>query len=413
MAGISEGGVRRLRGRGVVRDPGEDHRSSTPLELFFDLTFVVAVSRAAAALHHELATDHAAEGVAGFVGVFFAVWWAWMNYTWFASAHDSDDVPHRLLTLVQMAGVLVLASGVTDAVESDDWLVVTVGYAVMRLGLAASWLRVARDEPTVRTRALRYAAGVSVMQLLWIARLALPDDLAAVGFLVLVAGELLVPVWAERAGAEPVFHPEHIEERYGLFTIIVLGESVLSASVGFQAALDEGGLTVGLLTVGLGGLVLAFAAWWIYFDHPGHLTPSPRQAFPWGYAHVVVFAALAALGAGLHLATEAVTGHADARVAALAVAVPVAGYLLGLVLVMLITGTRLTSQRIYPKLAGTVVVLILGATASVAVTVGGCALVMAVLAGSMVLSTVEGREPVAVRRQGVAQLPRSDHLDPR
>lgn len=413
MAGTSERGVRRLRGRGVVRDPGEDHRAATPLELFFDLTFVVAVSRAAAALNHELANDHVAEGVAGFLAVFFAVWWAWMNYTWFASAHDSDDVAHRLLTLVQMAGVLVLASGVTDAVEHDDWLVVTMGYAVMRLGLAVSWLRVARDEPTVRTRALRYAAGISVMQLLWLLRLTLPDDLLAISMLVLVVGELLVPVWAERAGAEPVFHPEHIEERYGLFTIIVLGESVLSASVGFQTALDESGLTADLLAVGLGGLVLAFAAWWIYFDHPGHLTPSPRQAFRWGYAHVAVFAALAALGAGIHLATEAVTGHAEARVAALAVAVPVAGYLFGLVLVMLITGTRLTSQQIYPKLAGIVVVLIVGATASVAVTVAGCAVVMVVLTGSMVLSTVEGREPVAVRGQGVAQLSRRDHLDAR
>lgn len=403
--------MRRLRGRGVVRDPGEQHRASTPLELFFDLTFVVAVSRAAAALHHELAIDHVADGVAGFVGVFFAVWWAWMNYTWFASAHDSDDVAHRLLTLVQMAGVLVLASGVTDAVERDEWLVVTVGYAVMRLGLAASWLRVARDEPTVRTRALRYGACVSVMQLLWFARLALPDDLSAVGFVVLVAGELFVPVWAERASGEPLFHPEHIEERYGLFTIIVLGESVLSASVGFQTALDEGGLTAELLTVGLGGLVLAFAAWWIYFDHPGHLTPSPQQAFRWGYAHVLVFASLAALGAGLHVATEAVTGHADARVAALAVAVPVAGYLLGLVVVMLITGTRLTSERIYPKLIGAAVVLIVGATASVAVTVAGSALVMGILAVSMVRSSVEGREPVPVGGQGGAQLGRSDHLD--
>ncbi len=396
----------------MVRDPGEEHRAATPLELFFDLTFVVAVSRASAALHHELAADHVVDGVTGFVGVFFAVWWAWMTYTWFASAHDSDDVAHRLLTLVQMAGVLVLASGVTDAVERDEWLVVTIGYAVMRLGLAASWLRVARDEPTVRTHALRYGAGVSVMQLLWFLRLALPDDLSAVGFVVLVVGELVVPLWAERAAGEPLYHPEHIEERYGLFTIIVLGESVLSASVGFQTALDEGGLTADLLAVGVGGLVLAFAAWWIYFDHPGHLTPSPQQAFRWGYAHVVVFAALAALGAGLHLATEAVTGHGDTRVAALAVAVPVAAYLLGLVLVMTMTGTRLTSQRIYPKLAGAVVVLIVGATASVAVTVAGCALVMMVLAASMALSTVEGREPVTVRSQGGAQLRGRDHLDP-
>jgi low temperature requirement protein LtrA len=172
---------------------------------------------------------------------------------------------------------------VTDAVEHDDWLVVTVGYAVMRLGLSVSWLRVARAEPMVRRRALRYAAGVTGLQLLWFARLSLPDDLGLASFVALATGELLVPVWAERVAGEPLFHPGHIEERYGLFTIIVLGESVLSASVGFQTALDEGGLTADLLAVGLGGLVLAFAAWWLYFDQPGHPTPSPQRAFWWGY----------------------------------------------------------------------------------------------------------------------------------
>ena len=93
MAGLRTLDVSRLRGRAVTRDPDEPSRASTPLELFFDLTFVVAVARASAALHHELAGGHVAAGVWGFVGVFFAVWWAWMNASWFASAHDADDVP--------------------------------------------------------------------------------------------------------------------------------------------------------------------------------------------------------------------------------------------------------------------------------------------------------------------------------
>lgn len=379
------GGMARLRGRGVVRDAEEPHRTATTLELFFDLIFVVAVARAAAALHHELAADHVADGIIGFVGVFFAVWWAWVNYTWFASAHDSRDVPHRLLTLAQMAGVLVLAAGVTDAVESDDWLVVTVGYAIMRVPLVVGWLRVARDQPAVHVRCLRYAAGVSALQVLWLARLVLPDAASLVSFVVLAACELSVPMWAERAAGRPIFHSEHIEERYGLFTIIVLGESVLSAATGFQTALDEAGLTAELLAIGLGGLVLAFSAWWLYFDHPGHLAPTPDVAFRWGYAHVVIFAPLAATGAGLHLATEGVTGHADARVAALAVAVPVAGYLIGLALVMLVTGTSVRSPGVAPKLAGAAVIVVFGTVASVAVTVAGAATLMLALVVSMAL----------------------------
>jgi low temperature requirement protein LtrA len=381
----------RLRGRSVTRDPAEDHRAASPLELLFDLTFVVAVSRAAAALHHEIATDHVAEGVVGFGAIFFAIWWAWMNFTWFASAHDSDDVAHRLLTFVQMAGVLVLAAGVTRAVEDEDFLVVTLGYAVMRLALVAAWLRVARDQPAGRSRALRYAAGVGVLQLLWFGRLVLPDELAMAGFLVLAVCELSVPLWAERAADRPIFHPDHIEERYGLFTIIVLGESILSATVGFQTALDETGLSAELLAVGLGGLVLAFAAWWLYFDHPGHLTPSPDVSFRWGYAHVVIFAALAAAGAGVHVATEAVAGHGDARVAALAVAIPVAGFVLGLALVMTITGTPLLDERVWPKLAGAVAMVAIGLTAPVGAAVAGCAAVIVVQTVSMVLS---GPDPV-------------------
>ena len=88
------------------RDPEESHRASTPLELFFDLCFVVAVAAAAATLHHDLALDHL-DGLVGYAMVFFAIWWAWVNYSWFASAYDTGDIIFRLLTFVVMTGVLV------------------------------------------------------------------------------------------------------------------------------------------------------------------------------------------------------------------------------------------------------------------------------------------------------------------
>jgi hypothetical protein len=94
------------------RDPHEPHRSSTPLELLFDLCFVVAIAQAGARLHHGIVEGHASHASLGYAVVFFAIWWAWMNFTWFASAYDTDDVPYRLLVLVQIAGVLVLAAGV-------------------------------------------------------------------------------------------------------------------------------------------------------------------------------------------------------------------------------------------------------------------------------------------------------------
>ena len=375
----------RLRGRAVVRDTGEA-RSSSHLELFFDLTFVVGVSRASAALDHELVAGHIAHGVLGFMAAFFAVWWAWMNFTWFASAHDSDDVAYRLLVLVQMAGVVVLAAGITRAVEYRQFGVATIGYAIMRSGLIVAWLRVARDQPDSRTRALRYATGEAVLQALWLLRLAAPNELAVATFVPLGLAELLVPAWAERAASRPMFNPFHIEDRYGCFTLIVLGESILSATTGFQAQLDKGGLSTDLLAVGVGGLVLAFAIWWLYFDHPGHLAPTPHQAFRWGYGHVVIFLALAAAGAGISVAAEAVAGGVGQHVGALAVAIPAAAYLLGLALVMILTGASPLSLLVYPKWTAAIVLVVIGSLAPAAATVAVCAAVMAGLAAGMVLA---------------------------
>ena len=105
----------------VARPTDEEHRSATALELFFDLCFVVAVAQAASALHYQVAGNHVRDGVVGYVMVFFAIWWAWMNFTWFASAYDTDDIPYRLTTLVQIAGALVLAAGVPEAMDGSDF----------------------------------------------------------------------------------------------------------------------------------------------------------------------------------------------------------------------------------------------------------------------------------------------------
>src|ERR1044072_904571 len=108
-----------LRTRMAARDLTEPHRVSSPLELLFDLTFVAAASQIVGRLAHATEQGHGLEAVGPFLIVFFAIWWAWMNFTWFASAYDTDDVPYRVMTLLQMAGVLVLAAGVPAAFEGD------------------------------------------------------------------------------------------------------------------------------------------------------------------------------------------------------------------------------------------------------------------------------------------------------
>src|SRR5262245_41497955 len=122
---------RPLRAPLAARSPEEHHRVSTPLELFFDLVFVVAIAQAAAGLHHSIAENHAASGLLTYLMVFFGAWWAWMNFTWFASAYDNDDVLYRLLILVQLTGALVFAGGIPKF-EKGDLMIGVIGYCVMR-----------------------------------------------------------------------------------------------------------------------------------------------------------------------------------------------------------------------------------------------------------------------------------------
>lgn len=374
------------------RDPGEEHRASTPLELLFDLTFVVAVSQAAAQLHHTLAEGHPGRALAGYAAVFFAIWWAWMNFTWFASAYDTDDVPYRLLTLLQMSGVLVLAAGVRQAFTQGDFAVVVIGYVIMRAAMVTQWLRAAREHPGGRGAALRYAAGISVVQAAWIARLWATGAWGPASFVILVLAELAVPAWAEHGGRRTVWHPGHIAERYGLFTIIVLGEVILAALTAVQSAVTERGLSAELLMTAVGGMLLVFALWWIYFSGPEAELPALHTALTWGYAHYAVFASVAAVGAGLQAAVDATEHHAELseRGAALSVAVPVA-----LVLVLLGGLHRLTGAGAVPRdlltAAGAVAVVGL-ALAAPALGAGGAVLGMGgAVAAALAAGLLAGR----------------------
>ena len=321
-----------------ARAADEPHRRASQLELLFDLTFVVAVASLTAQLAHGIAEDHLAESILPFLQVFFAIWWAWMNFTWFASAFDTDDAFYRLLTMLQMGGVLLLGAGVPAAFNDGDYLAVTLGFIVMRVGLIAQWLRAAIEDPASRRTALRYAVGFAVLQLGWVLRLVLqqagllPGQLQLVAFVMLAILELTVPLWAERTGHSS-WHPHHIAERYGLFAIILLGESVLAASNGVAAALRSGGVSAYLIAVSAASLALLFSLWWLYFLHPAGeaLSANRDKSYQWGYWHFAIFAALAALGAGLEVAimlapTERQL-HAQAFITGYCVAIPTAVFM--------------------------------------------------------------------------------------
>ncbi|MFD8320499.1 low temperature requirement protein A [Kitasatospora purpeofusca] len=318
--------VRRM----VPRSREEPHRVATPLELFFDLCFVVAVGQAGRELAHDLAEGHWGDGLTGYFFAFFAIWWAWMNFTWFASAYDCDDVPYRVTTLVQIAGVLILAAGVPRLFADQDIVLSVVGYVVMRLAMVTQWLRAAAaEEGPARGVALRYAVGITLCQIGWAVVLVLPHDVRSVVIPIGILAELSVPVVAELR-TQTTWHPHHIAERYGLFTLIVLGETVAAATVAVQSAVDEHEGLARLLPVAAGGLLICFSAWWIYFARPVHdHLRSNRQAFLWGYGHYLVFGAAAAIGSGLEVAVESAVhqAHVSETAATATVTVPTALYL--------------------------------------------------------------------------------------
>ncbi|GAA2144321.1 low temperature requirement protein A [Kitasatospora kazusensis] len=316
--------------RMTARSRDEAHRTATPLELFFDLCFVVAVAQAGGQLALNLAEGHLAHGISGYAFAFFGIWWAWMNFSWFASAYDVDDVAYRVTTLVQITGVLILAAGVPRVFADNDLTLAVVGYVVMRLAMVTQWLRAAAAETGgARTMAYRYAAGITVCQAGWVLALQLPHDVLPYVLPLGILAELSLPALAERH-TQSAWHPHHIAERYGLFTLIVLGETVSAATVAMQTALDEHEAVGELLPIAGGGLLICFAAWWIYFARPVHdHLASNRQAFLWGYGHYLVLGSAAAIGAGLEVAVEHAVGksHVSAAAATAAVTVPTALYL--------------------------------------------------------------------------------------
>ena len=367
------------------RHPGETHRVSTPLELLFDLCFVVAVAQAAAGLDHGFIENHVGSAVVAYLMTFFAIWWAWMNFTWFASAYDTDDVPYRVLVLVQIAGSLVIAAGIPRVFADQDVTVIVIGYVIMRLALVTQWLRAAAADPPHRRTATRYAVGVAMVQVYWVLLLFLPHGVWLIaGFLMGAALELTVPVIAERPAAT-TYHPHHVAERYGLFTVIVLGESVTAATLAFQDALTTSGASSTIIGMAIAAIVTMFCLWWIYFDHESAPEMNAaRAAFLWGYGHYFLFAAGAAVGAGLVVAVayeQHETHGISYPLSAALTTVPVAIFLV----VITVLRAHPGRPRIIPWATSIAAVLVLADTfipAPLYVTAGVLVVLVTVLTGA-------------------------------
>ena len=224
----------------VARDPGEPHRAATQLELFFDLVSVIALASATAAFHHAISYGHGPDLLLNFCFMIAAIWWPWVNHTWFASAFDNDDAVYRIFTIVIMSGYLLFAAGATHILETMDFTYGVIGWIVMRIGMVGLWLRAAAHSPEYRAPAMIYAIGLIIAQALWVVMYftVTPEN---ANFIPICVGifvvELMVPVASGLVKGIP-FHRHQVIERYGLLNIIVLGEVLLSISFMFGELYD-------------------------------------------------------------------------------------------------------------------------------------------------------------------------------
>ncbi|MEU1124612.1 low temperature requirement protein A [Streptomyces sp. NPDC005899] len=392
------------------RDPEEHGRTASPLELLFDLTFVVAVGTAASQFAEMFAEGHAVQAVTAFVLAMFAISVAWISFSWFASAFATDDWLYRVLTMIQMIGVVVFSLGLPamfDSVEEGGHLelrAMVIGYVIMRIAMVLQWWRASREAPSfheVGTANIRWTV---IAQAGWIIAGFAPLPIAAVfvAFAVLGALELVLPVLTQRDADGTPWHPHHMAERYGLFAIIVLGEGVVG-TVASSGDLLGGGdgmhWTWNAIAVVISGVGLTFGMWWMYFLTPfgDILARRRKRGYLFGYGHIPLFMGVAGAGAGLHVAGLYMEHHAEVSGAAvvLALALPVGLYILMVYLLhtLLLSATDRFHIVLVTLTLATLLVAVLLATAGVAIA--ACLLV--VMLAPFV--TVVGYETIGHRHQ--------------
>ncbi|MDR1790302.1 MAG: low temperature requirement protein A [Propionibacteriaceae bacterium] len=293
------------------RNPDQVGRAATPLELLYDLTLVVAFGVAADQLADALAKGHILSGIVGFVLAMYAVVWCWINFTWFSSAYDNDDLFMRACVTAQMVGVVILSLGLPALFTGlhNHWELqeqtVVAGYVVMRVALIALWIRAWKHDKARRPTTSTYIIGITIAQLMWITLILIDVPVLIWGSLVVVIYivEMLVPYIAENRQGRTPWHPHHIAERYGLLALIALGEGVVGTVDALNSLIGAHGWTLEVWMLAFCGMGLTVGMWWLYFGMPSAelIAANVERVFAWAYGHIPVYAAIAATGAGLEL----------------------------------------------------------------------------------------------------------------
>ncbi|MFG1927639.1 low temperature requirement protein A [Cryptosporangium sp. NPDC048952] len=283
--------------RAELRRDEEDglHRPVGWLELFFDLVFVVIIGILAEDLAHD--PHH----LPGFALQFAAVFWVWNAFTYYTERFETDGLENRLFTFLALVTVAGLAIWAPHGLE-DNYLGFAGSYLAARALNIALWLRAAVHERTFLPIALRFTSGYVIAAGLIAASLATDHALRIALFGVAVLVEIVTPVLTTRQqSALPPLSRSKWPERFGLFTMIVLGEAVVGVIHGLADA--EKHLASGVL-----GLAICFAFWWLYFDFVARrpARQAIATALGWVYLHLAALLAITVAGA---MVSIALTGH--------------------------------------------------------------------------------------------------------
>jgi low temperature requirement protein LtrA len=341
----------------TLADEGERHASW--LELFFDLVFVVAITE----LSQWLVADHSAGGFLRFAALFVPVWVAWQGYMAYATRFDTDDLGFRFAYFGAMLAVAALAVLIGDVAHGEHSAAFAVAYVVLRSIMLAlywrAWLAVPEARVLIRFYGLGYAAGAG----LWLVSLLLPAPWRYVVWIVAQLFELSLPPLSTQLHRRIPTSPSHLPERWALFTLIVLGESVVAVAIATAGA--DWHLTSAAAAV-LGFAAVA-AIWWLYFDRQAGvvLRGSTMSVVVYSYAHLPLLIGLAAMSAGLRLLIErAGESHlgAGASVAFLGGAVL---FLLSLIATRLVTVRGSHARGVSLKLGAAELILALLATEAI------------------------------------------------
>ncbi|RAM53238.1 MAG: low temperature requirement protein A [Hapalosiphonaceae cyanobacterium JJU2] len=280
-----------------ISEDSEEERRATWLELFYDLVFVVAVAQ----LAHNLKEDVSIVGYLGFVFLFIPVWWSWIGTTMYANRFDSDDIGRRFLVALQMLAAAALAVNIHHGL-AENAPGFALSYALARAVLIVEYVRAGIHIPTARPLTTRYATGFAIAAVFWLISAFIPTPGRFVLWGVGIMIDLITPFTATKFQLKLLPHASHLPERFGLFTIIVLGEAIIAVVEG----VSEQKWDVLSVIAAIFGLAIAFSLWWVYFDNLGGTPIQTARTqgkigtvATWLYTHLPLVIGIAGAGVGV------------------------------------------------------------------------------------------------------------------